>query len=71
MLPFTDSPDTYWRFSFPAFVIGTIGCTILYSNSKYVLGLPRFIDQILILPFQYRDLRLYTAVSGWHRGSDL
>ena len=34
MLPFTDSPDTYWRLSFPAFIIGTIGCTIVYSNSK-------------------------------------
>jgi len=34
MLPFTDSPDTYWRLSFPAFTIGTIGCTIMYGNSK-------------------------------------
>jgi|SRR5258706_14006203 len=34
MLPFTDSPDTYWKLSFPAFIIGTIGCTIVFSNSK-------------------------------------
>jgi len=34
MLPFTDSPDTYWKLSFPAFTIGTIGCTTVYSNSK-------------------------------------
>ena len=39
MLPFTDAPDTYWRLSFPAFVIGTIGCVIVFSNSKYVLSL--------------------------------
>ena len=51
MLPFTDSPDTYWKLSFPAFAIGTIGCTILYSNSKYVLSPPRSIDPVLTSTF--------------------
>ena len=51
ILPFTDSPDTYWRLSFPAFVIGTIGCSILYSSSKYALGLPQSVDPDLTSTF--------------------
>ena len=37
LLPFADSPDTYWRFSFPAFTLGTIGMMIVYANSSIAI----------------------------------
>jgi hypothetical protein len=40
MMPFTDALETYWRLSFPAFIIGTTGCTIIFSNSKLVYARP-------------------------------
>ncbi|KAG9052891.1 hypothetical protein FS842_009092 [Serendipita sp. 407] len=37
LLPFADAPDTYWRFAFPAFVLGTSGMIIVTSNSSIAL----------------------------------
>ena len=37
LLPFGDSPDTYWPFSFPAFILGTVGQIIVYSNSSIAI----------------------------------
>lgn len=37
LLPFADSPDTYWRFTFPAFTLGTIGMMIVYANSSIAI----------------------------------
>ena len=35
--PFGDSPDTYWPFVFPAFLLGTIGVMIVYANSSIAI----------------------------------
>lgn len=37
LLPFASTPDTYWRFVFPAFVIGSAGMQLIYTHAKYVL----------------------------------
>jgi len=37
MLPFTNSPDTYWSLSFPAFTIGTVGCITLYAIANIAI----------------------------------
>jgi MFS family permease len=37
LLPFADSPSTYWPFIFPAFTLGTIGCMIVYANSSIAI----------------------------------
>jgi MFS family permease len=37
LLPFADSPSTYWPIDFPAFTIGTIGLAIIYSNSSIAI----------------------------------
>lgn len=38
LLPFASSPDTYWRFVFPAFVIGSSGMQLVYTHVKYDLS---------------------------------
>ncbi|KIM21443.1 hypothetical protein M408DRAFT_333459 [Serendipita vermifera MAFF 305830] len=35
--PFGDSPDTYWPFVFPAFLLGTSGMMIVYANSSIAI----------------------------------
>jgi MFS family permease len=37
LLPFANSPSTYWSIDFPAFTIGTIGLAIIYSNSSIAI----------------------------------
>ncbi|KAG8812525.1 hypothetical protein FRC18_002899 [Serendipita sp. 400] len=37
LLPFADAPDTYWRFVFPAFVLGTSGMIIVTTNGSIAL----------------------------------
>jgi MFS family permease len=37
LLPFADSPSTYWPFIFPAFTLGTIGSMIIYANSSIAI----------------------------------
>ncbi|KAG7096116.1 hypothetical protein E1B28_006790 [Marasmius oreades] len=32
LLPFADSPQHYWRFAFPGFVLGTTGMTIIFAT---------------------------------------
>lgn len=34
LLPFNTSPDTYWRFGLPGFLLGTIGAATIYSMTK-------------------------------------
>lgn len=37
LLPFDNSPDRYWRFGFPGFLIGTIGAATIYSTLNIVI----------------------------------
>ena len=37
LLPFADAPSTYWSFSFPAFIIGSIGTMIIFANSSIAI----------------------------------
>lgn len=37
VLPFNTSPDTYWRFGLPGFLLGTIGAATVYSMTNIVL----------------------------------
>ncbi|KAG8827583.1 hypothetical protein FRC17_007795 [Serendipita sp. 399] len=38
LLPFADAPSMYWPIVFPAFTLGTIGMTVVYSNSLIALS---------------------------------
>lgn len=37
LLPFGDSPAKYWRYDFPAFIIGSIGMMIIFANSSIAI----------------------------------
>ncbi|KAG8822326.1 hypothetical protein FRC17_009594 [Serendipita sp. 399] len=37
LLPFADAPDTYWRFGFTAFLIGSVGMMMVYANSSIAI----------------------------------
>lgn len=37
LLPFADVPTTYWRFAFPAFLIGTVGMQIVFSTASIAI----------------------------------
>jgi hypothetical protein len=37
LLPFGDSPSNYWRFDFPAFIIGSIAMMVVFLNSSIAL----------------------------------
>ncbi|KIM21444.1 hypothetical protein M408DRAFT_80537 [Serendipita vermifera MAFF 305830] len=37
LLPFGDSPDTYWRYLFPAFILGTSGMQIVLTDSSIAI----------------------------------
>ena len=37
LLPFANAPNTYWRFAFPAFLIGTIGMQIVFSTASIAI----------------------------------
>jgi nitrate/nitrite transporter NarK len=39
----TDAPEKYWRFVFPAFFIGSAGAMLTFTNSKYVLSTERWL----------------------------
>ena len=36
LLHFADSPDKYYQFVLPAFILGTSGCMLTYTHTKYV-----------------------------------
>ncbi|OBZ76356.1 hypothetical protein A0H81_02916 [Grifola frondosa] len=37
LLTFADSPSDYWRFAFPAFIIGSIGGTLVFSSTNITI----------------------------------
>ncbi|KAG8839989.1 hypothetical protein FRB91_006637 [Serendipita sp. 411] len=37
LLPFADAPNTYWRFGFTAFLIGSLGMMVVYANSSIAI----------------------------------
>jgi MFS family permease len=37
LLAFADRPSRYWSFVFPAFILGTLGCTLLFSNANIAM----------------------------------
>jgi MFS family permease len=37
LLPFSDAPDRYWPFAFPAFLLGTVGMMIVFANSSIAI----------------------------------
>ncbi|EJD41438.1 hypothetical protein AURDEDRAFT_115503 [Auricularia subglabra TFB-10046 SS5] len=37
LLPFTGNPANYWKYDFPAFVIGSIGCALLFVNANVAI----------------------------------
>jgi MFS family permease len=37
LLPFADSPERYWRFAFPGFLLGTSGCALIYTTTNIAL----------------------------------
>lgn len=37
LLPFANSPSTYWPIVFPAFTLGTVGLMIVYANSSIAI----------------------------------
>jgi MFS family permease len=37
LAPFGDSPDRYWRFMFPSFVLGTFGTMVIFANSSIAI----------------------------------
>jgi hypothetical protein len=37
LLPFANSPERYWSFVFPAFIIGSAGITIVFATIKWVV----------------------------------
>lgn len=36
LLHFADAPNRYFPFVLPAFILGTVGCTLTYTHTKYV-----------------------------------
>lgn len=36
LLHFADSPEAYYPFALPAFILGTTGCMLTYTHTKYV-----------------------------------
>ncbi|KAJ7661576.1 major facilitator superfamily domain-containing protein [Mycena polygramma] len=37
LLPFANSPDHYWPFAFPGFLLGTAGATLIYTTTNIAL----------------------------------
>jgi len=37
LLVFADTPDKYWPFVFPAFALGSAGCMLTFTHTKYVI----------------------------------
>lgn len=36
LLPFGDARERYWEVVFPAFLMGSAGCALVYTHAKYV-----------------------------------